>query len=399
MANVKSRGLSALKIKHAPPGVHTDGAGLALRKAESGATNWILRLTISGRRRVYGLGAYPDVGLAEARSLALEYRKRARKGLDPRPTLAPPAPTIPTLEELTDKVIELRSATWTGPRMEQGWRASLERHILPALGNAPINEITAAHVLDCLTAIWTSTPSMAGRVRQRLASVFDYAIAAGYRTDNPAQHVKAALPQRRRGQHRAALPYAEMPAAFATIRESDRGSETARLALQFVILTACRSAEVCGAEWDEIDADAAIWTIPPERMKMRVSHRVPLSEAAFDVLDRARAIGGGHKAVFALRGPVRGGRAISTTAILQVLKKCGIVSTVHGFRSAFRTWALESTNSPFAVCEAALAHNLGGGEVQPYIRSDQLERRRQLMDDWGNFVAGAFSVQKGVDTA
>ena len=386
MANVKSRGLSTLKIKHAGPGVHTDGAGLALRIHESSARNWILRLTIDGKRKVYGLGGFPDVGLAEARTLALEYRKRARQGLDPRPTLVSAPPAIPTLAELTDKVIELRAPTWTGERVEHEWRASLGRHVLPALGKAPVDTITPAHVLDVLTAIWTTTPSMAGRVRQRLASVFDYAIAAGYRTDNPATHVKAALPKRPRGANpRAALPYPEMPDCLATIRARARGSDVSRLALEFIIFTATRSAEARGAMWDEIDLDAKIWTIPPARMKMRRPHRVPLSEGALDVLSRAQPLGRGSAYVFAMGR--RRDHAVSSSAVLRTLGLVGYPhATTHGFRASFRTWALEQTDVPFAVAEAALAHNLGGGEVLPYIRADQLERRRELMQGWSDFA-------------
>ena len=379
--------MSTLKIKHAGPGVHTDGAGLALRVHETGARNWILRLTIDGKRKVYGLGGFPDVALAEARALALEYRQRARKGLEPRPTLTTAPPTIPTLAELTDKVIDLRAPTWTGERVEHEWRASLERHVLPALGNAAVDTITPAHVLDVLTVIWTSTPSMAGRVRQRLAAVFDYAIAAGYRTDNPAAHVKAALPQRARStQYRAAIPYPEMPKYLATIRGSERGSDMARLALEFIIFTATRSAEARGSMWAEIDLDAAIWTVPAQRMKARREHRVPLSTGALDVLSRAGPLGRGSEYVFAMGR--RRDHAISSSAVLRTLKLVGFPKAMtHGFRASFRTWALEQTDVPFATAEGALAHNPGGGEVLPHIRADQLERRQALMQQWADFLA------------
>ncbi len=255
---------------------------------------------------------------------------------------------------------------------------------MPTLGDKPIGEISTPDVLNVLLPIWTSKPVIANRVRQRLSAIFDFAIASGYREDNPASAVKAVLPQRQRNlRHQPSIPYAEVPAALSAIRDTEARSVT-RWALEYLILTTCRSVEVRGATWDEIDLETRAWTIPAARMKMRSEHRVPLSDGAMAVLKAACKGAQGRGLVFPSN---RAGGMLSGQGLRKLLWRAGYHGfSVHGFRASFRTWALETTDTPWAVCEAALAHNLGGGEVQAYIRGDLFLRRGTLMEDWSEYV-------------
>ena len=387
MANVKRNQLSTLKVKNiSTPGAYVDGGGLELRAHKSGGKNWVLRLTIGGERRNFGLGGYPGVSLKEARAEAEETRHRVRRGLDPM-TVVLERPTVPTLAEVSESVIELRAPTWTSPGHESQWRESLRIHVIPRLGNRPVDTIAPADVIAVLLPIWTALPETARRVRQRLGVIFDFSIAAGHRTDNPAAAVKAALPRdRRRKRHHASLPYREVTDAIDAIRNS-AGRNATKLAMEFLILTACRTSEVLGATWDEIDLDSATWTIPAHRMKMRLEHRVPLSTGALEVLEQARKRTGGKGLVFPSDRKL--GRALSHPALLKLLKRAGYGHvTSHGFRSSFRNWTLEQTDASWAVCETALAHKLGGDEVVAYARSDLFERRMDLMQDWSDYALG-----------
>ena len=387
MANVKRNQLSTLKVKNiSTPGAYVDGGGLELRVHKSGGKNWVLRLTIRGKRRNFGLGGYPGVSLKEARAEAEEIRHRVRRGLDPM-TVVLERPTVPTLAEVSESVIELRAPTWTSPGHESQWRESLGIHVIPRLGSRPVDTIAPADVLAVLLPIWTVLPETARRVRQRLGVIFDFAIAAGYRVDNPANAVKAALPRdRRRKRHHPALPYEEVTEAINAIRKA-AGRATTKLAMEFLILTASRTSEVLGATWDEVDLSSATWAIPAHRMKMRVEHRVPLSTGALAVLEQARKRTSGKGLVFPSDRNLS--RALSQPALLKLLNRVGYGHvTSHGFRSSFRNWTLEQTDASWAVCEAALAHKLGGDEVVAYARSDLFERRKGLMQDWSDYALG-----------
>ena len=386
MANVKRNQLSTLGVQHAGPGVHIDGGGLELRVRTTGAKSWVMRLTRDGKRRNIGLGPYPSIGLAEARRRA----ERVRRGepLEERAEgqAVEQLPVTPTLAAVTAEVHKLRAPGWT-ERHAEGWLRSLTLHVLTTLGDRPVNTITTADALALLTPLWTSTPTTARFVKQRLSLVFDFALAAGHIDSNPLNGaLKAALPRKRPAvRHHAALPYGEIPELIASIRA--RGClEITKLALELLILTACRSGEVRNAEWREIDLDAKLWTIPAARMKMRRVHRVPLSTGALAVLERARSIAGEGSLVFPSdrrRGGTYGGLSIHAFAYLLRQSGYGHI-TPHGFRASFRTWAMEATATPWAICETALAHRLGGGEVVAYARGDLLEQRRALMTAWSH---------------
>ena len=361
-------------------GKHYDGDGLFLRVTEAGSKSWIWQGTIRGRGRVLrGLGSYRDVTLAEARAQALEYRKHARNGVDPVEVLKRDA--TPTFSEAFAAVIELRHDHWKpGSQSEQDWRRTVETYAA-RLDRMPIDQVSTGDVLDTLTPIWNTKAVTAERLRHRISIVMRWAITKGYRTDDPASKaVTAALPKHNGPQnHLAALPHAEVAAALREIRES-RSWLGIRLMVEFVALTAARSGEARCATWIEIDREAAVWTVPAARMKAGREHRVPLSAAALAVLDQARTLNDRDGLVFR---SARGGGPLHRSTPPGVLKELGIPSTLHGFRSSFRDWCGE-TAVPREVAEHCLAHVVQGVEGA-YARSDLLERRRPVMEDWGRY--------------
>lgn len=367
----------------AKTGKYYDTNGLILRVMPSGSKQWVQRLVIHGKRRDIGLGGYPLVTLAEARQQTFDNRKLARAGGDPLALKC--RPEVPTFEEAVDTVIELHAATWkdSGKSSKQ-WRASLRDYAMPRLGRRRIDTITSADVMAVLLPIWNDKHETARRVRQRIGAVCKWAIAQGYRKDNPAgEAIGAALPKSNGVQkHHRALPYAEVGAAVAKVRES--GASTAvKLCFEFLVLTACRSGEIRFARWDEIDLAAAAWTIPAERMKAKREHRVPLSDRAVEVLQQAREIADGSGLVF----PTPTGKALSDSTLSKLIRELCVAAVPHGFRSSFRDWCSECSNVPREVAEAVLAHVVRNKAEAAYARSDLFERRRGLMDDWAAYLS------------
>ena len=225
----------------------------------------------------------------------------------------------------------------------------------------------------------------ARRVRQRISAVMRWAVAQGYREDNPAgDAIGAALPKTGvRTRHQPALPYTEVRGAMERVRAL-RAYPTTVLAFEFLVLTACRSGEVRGARWEEMDLEGREWRIPPERMKTNRIHRVPLSTGALAVLRKARSVVDGSDLVF----PSVRGRALSDATISKMVRDLGIGAVPHGFRSSFRDWAAECSEAPREVCELALAHVNSDRVEAAYRRTDLFERRRELMEEWAAFLAG-----------
>lgn len=362
------------------PGKYGDQHGLILRVQPSGSKQWIWRGTVNGKRRDLGLGGYPYVSLAEARSQAFEYRKTARQGDDPVTLRTGGVPTFATAVE---KVIVLHAGKWKpGGKSEDQWRSSLATYVLPAIGSKRVDEVTTADVMTCLAPIWNSKATTAKRVRQRISAIMRWAVAQGYRTDNPAgDAVTAALPkQNGRKTHHRALPHREIAAALTTVRVS-KVYPAVRLAFEFSVLTAARSGEVRGARWSEMDLETRTWVVPAERTKGGREHRVPLSGRALEVLASARPHSGGSPLVF----PRETGGEMPHYLLSKVPSRVGIDGTLHGMRSSFRDWCGE-TGVPREVAEACLAHRIGNAAEQAYARSDLLERRRELMESWGRYV-------------
>ena len=389
MPRIRRAVLTAARIPALRPGTHSDGRGLYLRVTTSGSRRWFLRLRVNGKAVARGLGGYPKVGLTDARAKAAEVLRAIRKGEDPAAAKKKAKETakkanIPTFSQAALAKWELNRPGWSSEQHAREWLRSLEVHSFPTLGEKLVSEISAADVMAVLEPIWNSRHETATRVKQRIETVMDYTVAKGFRGDNPCAGVKRALPTKRptKKAHFEALPYAELPAAIDTIRQS--GNAITRLAVEFLIFVAARSGEVRGATWDEIDLDARVWEIPADRMKARRSHRVPLSDQAMRVLEEARERTSGRGFLFP---SVRTGRQPMTPqALSRVLQRQGVNATIHGFRSSFRDWAAEQSGASWAVCESALAHATGTSTEQAYHRSDYLDARRTLMQSWGDYV-------------
>ena len=375
------RALSAAFIRSAPPGRHADGHGLFLYVKPEGTRSWIQRLVVRGRRRELGLGAVALVSLAEAREVALANRKLARSGGDP---LAEKRRVqgVPTFAEAARRVVEGKRGGWRGKHHAHNWLRSLERYAFPRIGPRPVSEVSSADVLEILTPIWHEKPETARAVRQRVRTVLDWAVAMEMRLDNPCDRVLPVLgSQNDIVQHHLALPHRDVAAAVATVRASDSATPAVKLAFELLVLTAGRSAEVRLATWDEMDVADRVWTISAERMKAKREHRVPLCGRALAVLEAARSLGDGD-----LVFPMRSGRPVAPSTLVQMLKHHGIPAVAHGFRSSFRDWAAEKTDHPREVIEAALAHVVPNKVEAAYARSDLFERRRLLMDDWEAYL-------------
>ena len=260
---------------------------------------------------------------------------------------------------------------------------------MPTLDNTPLDRIDRGAVLQVLTPLWTTRPETARRVRQRMRTVFLWAMAHDFMKTNPAgEAIDGALPAMPKvKEHLRALPYQEVGEALEAV-ESSQASVAAKLCFRFLVLTAARSGEARGATWDEIDLEGKEWRIPSQRMKAGMDHRVPLSRQALDLLHEASALRDATGLVFP--SPLKPGSPMSDVTLAKVLRSVGLAerATIHGFRSSFKNWTLEQTDTPWAVSEAALAHSLGNATEQAYARSDLFERRRALMQLWADFLAG-----------
>ena len=299
-------------------------------------------------------------------------------------------PPKPTFKEAAHQVHQANLPRWRNAKHAAAWIRTLERFAFPAFGNMPVDQVTRADVLAVLTPIWGTLPETARRIRQRIRTVMRWAMAHGFVEYNVAgEAIEGALPPMPRVKDNLrALPYREVSEALKIVEES-RSSSSARLCLEFTVLTAARSGEARGAVWSEIDLNQEVWTVPATRMKGGLQHRVPLSTAALNALTRAMEIRDGSDLVFP--SPRRSGQPLSDMTLTKVLRDTGLahLATVHGFRSTFRDWASENTSASHAAMELSLAHRVGSAVEQAYARSDLLEQRRELMDAWGEFVAGS----------
>ena len=353
--------------------------GLCLLVSPSLSKRWVQRLTIRGRSTDLGLGGYPLVSLMEAREKAHANRKLARAGMDPR--AAPKS--VPTFAEAAERVIEFNRPTWSSIKHAYQWATTLRTYSFPYFGDCPVDLVSSADVMNALTPIWTAKPATARRVRQRISAVMKWAIANNFRSGNPAgEAIDAALPRtpQFRAHHRA-LHYTEVPAVIGAVRSSGSLPVT-KLSLEFLLLTAARSGEVRFAAWEEMDPQACTWVISAGRMKARREHRVPLSGRALAILEEAQPPGSRSGLVF----PAASGEALSNMTHGKLLRKLGLDCVPHGFRSSFRDWAAEQTDTPHAVMEAALAHTVSNAVEAAYARSDLFDRRRRLMDDWEAYL-------------
>jgi integrase len=370
-------------------GRHGDGNGLYLVVDPSGARRWIVRVVVKGQknksggplRTDFGLGGADIVTLNQARDRALEYRRMAKQGQHPR---FHGRVEIPTFEEVSKQVHLERMPTWKNAKHGQQWINTLRDYAFPKIGRMPINTVKEPEVMMCLSPIWTQKHETAKRLAQRIKTVLDVAKSKGYRNgENPVTAIKDAgvLPKvKAKPKHHAAMHYRDVPALFSDLQNRDA---IAAKALMFTCLTALRTSEVLGAKWDEFDLDAKVWTVPGERMKTGEDHRVPLTHAVIEILDKLRPL----KSTYVFEGQKRH-QPLSNMSMLMLLRRMGVEgATVHGLRSTFRDWAAEVVQVPREVAELSLAHKVGNDVERAYARSDLLDRRRLLMEQWSMFVS------------
>ena len=387
--------LTVLQVQHAKkPGMLADGDGIYLQVTGAGARSWIFRFMLEGKPREMGLGSLKGVGLAAARAKAAQCRALLADGVDPIAARKgeQAARTVAdaraiTFDESAEAYIKAHGATWRNPKHHSQWKTTLATYVSPVFGKLPVQAVDVSLVMKVLEPIWTTKPETAARIRGRIESILNWAKARGYRSgENPAQwkgHLDNLLPARSKisgVKHHAALPYDETPQFMGALREQFGISG---LALEFLILTAGRTGEILGAKWGEMDQAKKIWTVPASRMKGGREHRVPLSNEAMAILNKATR---GEPEDFVFRG--RNGGPLSNMALLMLLRRMGHENlTAHGFRSTFRDWAAERTNFQRDVAEAALAHVIGDKVEAAYRRGDMLDKRRRLMVAWADFAS------------
>jgi integrase len=389
--------LTALKVTHfCEPGMYADGGGLFLQVAKGGGRSWVYRYMIAGRSREMGIGSATTITLAEARNRRDDAKRQRDQGTDPieqrkhkKAKAHLDAVRSMTFREAASAYIDANKVAWRNAKHRAQWASTLETYAYPIFGKVSVQSVDTILVLKALEPIWSVKPETASRVRGRVETILDWAKVRGFREgENPARwrgHLAMILPPRskvRKVVHHASLPYQEISAFMADLRE--RESIAAR-ALEFAILTAARTGEVLGARWSEIDVDARTWTVPEGRMKAGRKHRVSLSDAAIALLSHIRQ----HRRDDDLLFPgLKRGKPLNNRALLAVLRRMKRDDlTAHGFRATFKTWAAERTNFAREVVEAALAHVNGDKVEAAYQRGDLFDKRQKLMSAWAEFCA------------
>jgi integrase len=378
-------------VENLGAGRHGDGNGLYLVVDPSGARRWIVRVVVKGQknkkgaplRTDFGLGGADIVTINQARERALEYRRMAKQGLNPRFNAAR---EILTFEEVAQQVHIDRMPTWKNAKHGQQWINTLRDYAFPKIGRMPIDSIDQPEVMMCLAPIWTEKHETAKRLAQRIKVVLDVARSKGFRLgENPVTLIKDAnvLPKvKAKVKHHKAMAWQDVPAFYGDLANRDA---MAANALRFTCLTGSRTTEVLKIRWEEIDFDAGVWTCPAERMKGHEEHRVPLTDQMLEIIEPLKAL----KSDFVFEGQKRN-HPLSNMAMLMLLRRMGIEGvTVHGFRSTFRDWVSETGNGQWEVAERSLSHRVGSKVERAYARSDLLEKRRLLMDEWSRFVTSA----------
>ena len=407
----RARELGALEVKRLKgPGTFAVGgvAGLALQIGRFDSRSWVFRYRHNGRRREAGLGPYPDVPLARAREYAREARDQLRRGIDPIEERQAALRRLLTFGQAVEHYDAEKAVEFTSELHRRQWRASLERHAVPVIGDIAVSDITLQDVLLVLRPLWTTKTETASKLRQRIERVLDYSTVSGHRSgENPARwrgNLDMVLPAPTKltgGRHYPALQLDDAPRWFEAVR-ARRGS-SAR-ALEFQALTAARSGAVRFATWDEFDLERRLWTIQPGREFSKIPptgrpHRVPLT---YFLIAFLAALPKEQNNPYVFWAP-RGGQ-LSDAALAAVMRKMHVAdmksgaqgfpdarsgkpAVPHGLRSTFRTWVAERTQFDGDMAEIALAHKVGSRVQQAYDRSDQVEKRREMMEAWGRFLA------------
>jgi integrase len=373
--------LTDRRCRTARPGQYADGGNLYLVVDSADSRYWAFIWKQAGKRRQIGLGSLKAVSLSRARELAAHARADVAAGADPRRQRDARRGAGLTFGEVAEKVLAALGPGWTNRTHAHQWRRSLMWDAR-ALHDMPVDKIDTEAILSVLTPLWTARPETASRLRLRLERALDFARAHSHRSgENPARwrgHLRDLLPRRtQRTQHFAALPFEQLPELMQQLRGLEGFAPSA---LQFTILTACRTSEVLGARWPEIDSKARLWTIPASRMKSRREFVVPLSDQAMDIL---RVLPRTNDLVFPGRDHV-----LHHSTMIKVLRQLGIGATVHGTaRAGFRTWTMERTSFQREVVEMCLAHAVGDENERSYARGKVIDARRRVMQAWADFLS------------
>ena len=382
-----------------------DGTVTGLRllpTLSKGRGKWQLRYVSpeTGKRRDMGLGAYPEIGIAAARTAAIEARSLIAGNLDPIEekrrrdiaTAAQEAKGSMSFEQASRELFETLKPSWKNAKHRNQWITTLETYVFPLIGRKPVEELRPADFAEALRPIWLDKQETASRVKQRCHAVMKWAWGRELVNGNPVDIVDTLLPKQsgahRRVMHHPSMPWREIP-DFVEVVVRKRTSVTRSL-LEFVILTAARSGEARGMTWDEVDFDHSVWAIPAARMKTGLPHRVPLSPRAMAIIEGQKQSGNGATLVF----PSAKGKQLSDMVLTKFLRDhkatsdvAGRVATAHGFRSSFRDWASENGYAR-DLAERALAHAVSNQVEAAYHRTDLLEQRRDMMESWAQFVSG-----------
>ncbi len=388
--------LTVLEIRNRKePGRLSDGGGLCYEITKSGIKRWLYRYRLDGKQQMCVIGRYPDLSLAKARKKHKNAQELVKKGINPalnrrkvkqvnrEKELAEKKKRTNSFEYVALEWIEQQKGSWSHDHAV-AVLGTLQKDVFGVIGSKAIDSITPPEVLNILRKIESrGSLEIARKVLQRMNAVFRYAVQTGLATYNPAADMKGVLKSK---------PVEHLPAVFdknlgqllRDISASQRIHIATKLALQFTALTACRSGEVRGARWSEINLKEKIWEIPAERMKMRRAHMVPLSKQAFAVLERAGKLWGTDGLVFpSVRDK---NKPMSDNAMSKALRDMGYKgkATPHGFRASFSSMAYEKSGFAGEVIEKALAHEEKNKIKRAYNRAEYFEQRKQLMQWWGN---------------
>ena len=388
--------LTNATLKSLPVGKKVaDGAGLYYRATAKTKGKWSYRFFMHGRSYEMGLGSYPAISLKDARAKHAKQRKLFIDGKNPIVTRKSQIATTRakearTFSDVAEMLIQSKRAAWTNTKSEHQWRSSLETYAYPILDAKPLSELTTEDVVNVLKPHWNTKTETMSRVRQRMNATFTYAgILGWYEGKNPATweyHLANIFSKPRLKGHHASLPYQRLPWFFESLQHRTLISS---FALQFTILTAARTSEVISATFEEIDFNKGIWRVPAHRMKMKAAHNVPLSRFALTLIERIKRLHN-HAYIFPGLNPESG---LSNGAMYQMIRKGypDEVFTVHGFRTTFRTWAAEVGDYDQTLAEIALAHSQHNKIEAAYQRSDLIDKRRIMMDDFAKFATSAMS--------
>ena len=381
--------LSAKKIEKLPDGWHTDGNGLHLVVRDNGTSRlWKYSRTKEGRSFNVNLGSINHLPLEAARKLVNQINDALSEGILPKAYLQSLQPQKeekkPSLNDVFEKAMRdiAKHKRWRHPGSELQWRGTMQRYVLPIIGDIPLNKITHKEVLKVVQPIWETMHVTAVLLLNRLEVFLNWSELHGYRTgENPAKwnsKISAVLSRRFREEERKphkAISIEEMPALCEKLWRSNKLGHKAVL---FGILTATRACEFREAKWEEFDFENRVWSIPPERRKDQkpFPHRVPLADETMALLEQ---LSNKTERLF----PGKTSPFISHRTPYMALKGTGYKATMHGMRSTFRDWAA-ITHQDWYASEVALSHSFGTKTTRSYLRTDMLDERREIMQKWAD---------------